>query len=66
MHRTWESLQEIRDVRASSKTFENEIERLKRRLAQKEALEAVLLKRIQELEEAIEYWKSYFDERFVQ
>ena len=66
MHKTWEGLQEIRDVRASSKTFENEVERLQRHLAQKEALESVLLKRIQELEDTVEYWKAYFDERFVQ
>jgi chromosome segregation ATPase len=66
MHRTWVSQQEVKDVRATSKTFENEIERLKNRLKHREAVEAELLSRIRSLTDEVDYWKGYFSERFVQ
>jgi hypothetical protein len=66
MHKTWVSQQEVKDVRAISKTFENEIERLKNRLKHREAVEAELLSRIRSLTDEVDYWKGYFNERFVQ
>lgn len=56
-HTTWEALQENKNDKVRSKEFENEIERLKRRLAQKEDVEASLLARIHQLEEDVEYWR---------
>jgi uncharacterized protein with WD repeat len=53
LHKTWETSQEVKDVRVQSKFFENEIERLKRRLAHKEEVEVVLLNKIQMLETQI-------------
>jgi hypothetical protein len=50
LHKSWESIQEVKNVRVQSKHFENEIERLKRRLIHKEEVEIVLLKKIQTLE----------------
>jgi hypothetical protein len=58
MHLAWEASKEVKDVRVQSKQFENEIERLKRRLIHKEAVEVALLNRIHQLEEEILYWKS--------
>jgi hypothetical protein len=58
MHLAWEASKEVKDVRIQSKQFENEIERLKRRLIHKEAVEVALLNRINQLEEEILYWKS--------
>jgi uncharacterized protein with WD repeat len=53
LHKTWETSQEVKDVRVQWKFFENEIERLKRRLAHKEEVEVVLLNKIQMLETQI-------------
>jgi len=53
LHKAWETSQEVKDVRVQSKSFENEIERLKRRLAHKEEVEVVLLNKIQTLETQI-------------
>jgi hypothetical protein len=50
MHISWEKQCDNKQDKVRSKEFENEIERLKSRLAQKEAVEAELLKRIYELE----------------
>lgn len=58
MHMAWEASKEVRDVRVQSKQFENEIERLKRRLIHKEAIEVELLNRIHQLEEDVRYWKA--------
>lgn len=58
MHLAWEASNEIKDVRVQSKQFENEIERLKRRLAHKEAIEIAFLNRINQLEEDLVYWKT--------
>ena len=57
-HMSWEALQENKNDKIRSKEFENEVERLKRRLAQKEDVEASLLNRIHQLEYEIEYWKN--------
>jgi hypothetical protein len=58
IHKAWESSQEVKDVRTKSKQFENEIERLKRRLVHKEDIEAELLTRIHQLENERDYWKK--------
>jgi len=58
MHLAWEASKEVKDVRVQSKQFENEIERLKRRLLHKEAVEMALLNRINRLEEEVLYWKT--------
>ncbi len=58
MHLAWEASNEVKDVRVRSKQFENEIERLKRRLMHKEAVEVALMNRINQLEEEIMYWKT--------
>ncbi|NDB94443.1 MAG: hypothetical protein EB165_07390 [Euryarchaeota archaeon] len=58
MHLAWEASKEVKDVRVQSKQFENEIERLKRRLVHKEEVEVELLNRIHQLEEEVQYWKA--------
>jgi len=58
MHLAWEASKEVKDVRVQSKQFENEIERLKRRLLHKEEVEVELLNRIHQLEEEVQYWKT--------
>jgi uncharacterized protein with WD repeat len=54
IHKAWETSQEVKDVRVQSKKYENEIQRLKNRLAHKEEVEVVLLKRIEYLEKQLE------------
>jgi len=58
MHKAWESIQEVKDVRIKSKQFENKIARLKKRLEHKEAIETELLLRIHQLEYEVEYLKN--------
>lgn len=58
MHVAWETIQDVKDIRIKSKTYENEVERLKNRLVHRENIEAELLARIHTLEESIEYWKK--------
>jgi hypothetical protein len=53
MHLAWESVKEVKNVRVQSKQYENEIERLKGRLAHKEEIEIQLLHRITELEKLV-------------
>ena len=53
MHIAWEKQYDNKQDKVRSKEFENEIERLKSRLNQKEAVEAELLKRIYELEKLL-------------
>jgi len=53
MHISWENQCDNKQDKVRSKEFENEIERLKSRLYQKEAVEAELLKRIYELEKLL-------------
>jgi chromosome segregation ATPase len=65
LHQSWESVQEVKDVRIQSKQFENEIERLKRRLNHKEEVEVELLNRIHQLEGELEYWKKACDGVYV-
>ncbi|NBX49317.1 hypothetical protein EBT25_05095 [bacterium] len=64
-HKAWETTQEVKDVRIQSKYFENEIERLKNKLILKEEIESVLLKRIQDLEVEIQYFKTQLDGVYV-
>ena len=65
MHKAWESSQEVKDIRVQSKKFENEIERLNRRLSHKEDVETELLARIRQLECEIAYWKKQTDGVYV-
>ena len=65
LHQTWEANQVHRADRVRSKEFENEIERLKRRLTHKEAVEGALLNRIQSLEEELIYWKKAYEGVYV-
>jgi CII-binding regulator of phage lambda lysogenization HflD len=65
MHKAWESSQEVKDVRVQSKKFENEIERLNRRLSHKEDVETELLARIRQLDCEIEYWKKQSEGVYV-
>ena len=65
MHMAWEAAKEVKDVRVQSKQFENEIERLKRRLNHKEAVEIALMNRINQLEEELDYWKTAYDGVYV-
>jgi hypothetical protein len=65
LHRTWEALQENRHDKVRSKEFENENERLKRRLAHKEEVEAELVNRIHQLEYECQYWKKQLEGVYV-
>lgn len=58
MHKAWETQNEIKDVRVLSKQFENEIEKLKLIVDHKIRIETELLKRIQDLEHHVSYWKK--------
>jgi hypothetical protein len=58
MHLAYEKVQEVKDVRVQSKQFENEIERLKHKLVQRELVEVELLTRIRTLENSVTYWKN--------
>lgn len=58
MHTLWATLADNKKDRARSKEFENEVERLKRRLEHKEEVEKELLARIRTLEEQVTYWKK--------
>jgi len=58
MHLAYEKIQEVKDVRVQSKQFENEIERLKHKLVQRELVEIELLTRIRTLENSVTYWKN--------
>lgn len=60
LHQSWEAVQEVKDVRVQSKQFENEIERLKRRLTHKEAVEVELLNRIHQLEGELAFLKKAY------
>ena len=57
LHQAWETTQEVKDVRIQSKHYENEIERLKSRLAHKEEVEIILLKQIEYLKKQLEISK---------
>ena len=61
MHLAWEAAKENRHTKVRSKEFENENERLKRRLAHKEEVEAELLNRIRQLEYECTYWKKQME-----
>lgn len=53
LHKSWEFQQENKNDKIRSKEFENEIERLRRRIVHKEAVEVELLARIHHLENEI-------------
>jgi len=65
MHLSWETVQDVKDVRVKSKKYENEVERLKNRLVHRENIEAELLARIRTLEESVEYWKKQCEGIYV-
>ena len=65
LHQTWEANQVHKTDKVRSKEFENEIERLKRRLAHKEAVESALLNRIQTLEDDLVYLKKAYEGVYV-
>lgn len=52
-HKTWEIEKENKDTRLMAKDFENQIERLKSKLAHKEDVEKQLLARIKYLESLV-------------
>jgi hypothetical protein len=60
-HKAWEVAQDNKKDKIRSKEFENEIERLKNRLVQKDAVENELLHRIRQLEYERDYWKRMCD-----
>jgi hypothetical protein len=65
LHLSWEALREVKDVRTQSKAYENELERMKRRLGHKEAIEAELLVRIRHIEEERDYWKKHCEGVYI-
>lgn len=65
LHQTWEANQDHKHDKVRSKEFENEIERLKRRLIHKEAVEVELLNRIRHLEKDVGYWRGVSDGLYV-
>ena len=60
IHKTWEDTQVHKHDKIRSKEFENEIERLKRRLAHKEEVEVELLNRIHQLEGELKYYEGVY------
>lgn len=60
MHRAWEQIEVNKNDKIRSKEFENEIERLRRRLAQRDDVEATLMARIHQLEQECAYWKIHY------
>ena len=60
VHATYVATQENRQDRARSKEFENEVERLKRRLIHKEEIEMELMMRIHQLEGELAWYKNQF------
>ena len=58
MHTLWTTLMDSKQDRARSKEFENQVERLTRKLEHKEEIEKELLARIRALEEQVAYWKK--------
>ena len=65
LHKTWEAGQDHKQDRIRSKEFENEIERLKRRITHKEEVETELLNRIRQLEHELMYWKKAYEGVYV-
>lgn len=62
MHCAWETRNEVKDVRILSKQFENQIETLKNIIEHKNRVEAELIKRIENLEYHVTYWKKICDD----
>jgi hypothetical protein len=55
-HRAWESDRDNKNDRIRSKEFENEIVRLRNKLAQRDEVEKELLNRIKQLEYNLDYY----------
>jgi hypothetical protein len=64
-HANWELAETNKNDKILSKKFENEVERLRRRLAQKEEVESNLLVRINQLEHELAYLKKLADEVYL-
>jgi hypothetical protein len=64
-HANWELAETNKNDKILSKKFENEVERLRRRLAQKEEVESNLLVRINQLEHELAYFKKLADEVYL-
>jgi hypothetical protein len=64
-HKTWEAAQDQKQDKARAKDFENQIERLRRKIDHKEAIETALLTRIRQLEDDILYWKAACEDVYV-
>jgi hypothetical protein len=56
-HLAWETTQDQKNNRVLSKQLENEVERLKASLLQRDEIEHELLNRIKDLEKQIEYYR---------
>ena len=65
LHKTWETQQDQKKDKVRSKEFENEIERLRRRVAHKEEIEAELLNRIHQLQYELAYLKKAYEGIYV-
>ena len=61
----WSSLQETKDTKVRSKTYENQVERLTRKLEHKEEIEKELLARIRTLEEQVIYWRRTYEGVYI-
>lgn len=59
-HLAWEQAQENRETKARAKSFENELERLQRRLEHKEEVERELIARIKTLEQQLKYYDGVY------
>jgi hypothetical protein len=60
MHAAWETREQNKSDKIRSKEFENEVERLRRRLAQRDDVEATLVSRIHQLEQECTYWRMQY------
>lgn len=59
-HLAWEHLQDNRETKVRAKDFENEVERLRRRLDHKEEVEKELIARIKTLEQQLKYYDGVY------
>ena len=63
-HLAWESTQDQKNQRVLTKQLENEVERLKNKLLQREKVENELLNRISDLEKQIDYHRRLLTKKF--
>ena len=64
-HANWELAETNKNDKILSKKFENEVERLKRRLVHKDEIEMELLMRIRQLECELSWYKNQFQSNQV-